>query len=90
MKWSKHYRTFKLGNLYFKYLHGTKYAETWSGEKLGHLLQELGFIRLVPIQDPAQKMKLIETRYVELPGKTLSKKDFKNLVAPHIEKNFGG
>lgn len=82
---ASYFRTFRIGNLFFKFIYGTPLeSQGWTGEKLAELLQRQGFIKIVEIQ-PTNKLGQFqpkEKRYVELPGKQISRRELlKMLVA---------
>lgn len=83
----KHFKTYKLGNLYHRFIKGTELDKMgWTGQKLAKTLEKLGFIRLLTVQDTDIKGKFTKgtKRYIEEPGRQLSRRDFHRLVLPTI------
>lgn len=78
-----YFRTFKLGNLYFRFIKGTHLeALGWTSETLAKLLVEQGYIKVIEIQPQDSKGRWMqkEVRYVELPGRSLTKKAFTQMT----------
>lgn len=71
-----YFRTFKIGRLYFKYIKGTdlEYGD-WTAEKLAPILVDAGIIKFVTLQATDEKGRFTkgEQRYVEMPGKAITK-----------------
>jgi hypothetical protein len=83
----KHFKSFKLGNLYHRFIKGTQLEKLgWTGERLAIALESLGYIRLVTVQSQDSRGRFIDgvKKYIEEPGRYLSKQDFKRRVLPTI------
>lgn len=73
-------RSWRIGRLYFRLIKDTPLEPLgWTGEKLAAELERTGFLKIIKGPDDV-------SRYVEMPGKYVTKEDVKNLVAKGIIK----
>lgn len=80
---ASYFRSFRLGKLYFRFIKGTELEGLgWTSEKLAHVLVESGFIQILRPQprEVDGRFGKAETRYVELPGKALSKRELLTML----------
>ena len=80
----KYFRTFKLGRLYFRFIRDTELEEQgWTSEKLATLLDRYGYIKIIETQpqDELGRWGKKERVYVEMPGKTISKRELIRMLA---------
>lgn len=79
-----YFQAFRLGKLWYRYIKGTQLeAQGWTTERLAQALKEAGCIKLVTIQGqgPDGRFRPGETRYIELPGKHLSRSKLVSMLS---------
>lgn len=85
----EYFQGYRIGRLYFKYVKDTPLEkEGWTAEQLALELEKAGFIQIIEIQPQGAKgwWQKKERRYVELPGKSLSRKTFLQMLYSKQER----
>lgn len=79
----KYFKTYRIGRLYFRFIRGTPLErDGWTGYKLATWLEENGFIELIEVNGyDTENEKTKVTRYIELPGKQIGKRELLELLA---------
>lgn len=87
--YSKYFRTFKEGRLYFRYIAGTELeGHGWTGAALAEFLERHGFIKRVTLQtqnERGQWSPAIPAAYYELPGKQIRKPELHAMLRQEMK-----
>jgi hypothetical protein len=78
-----YFKSFRIGRLYFRFILGTELEEQgWTAQKLALELEAAGYIQIIETQpqDKLGRWGKAERRYVELPGKQISKRDLVRML----------
>lgn len=80
-------RSWEIGRLYYRLIRGSELEPLgWTAEKLAKELAEKGFIKLLPLEPQENKFTQVKRRYVEMPGKFLTRRDLIKLVKGGVLK----
>ena len=79
----KYFRSFRIGNLYYRFIKGTELeTQGWTAERISQVLVAAGYIQLLTTQkqDTRGRFGMGQPRYIELPGKQISAREFHAMI----------